>query len=1105
MKNKVSSTQVSVKRRSWSWQQYLNEQKAEAAPLSVFTQSQCVPSRRSGFRVGMKLEGVDPLHPSMFCVLTVAEVIGCRLRLHIDGYSECYEFWVNADSANIRQTGWCKDNNHKLHPPKGYSETDFDWQHYLQSTGSHAAPPTLFTCRPASCGFSVGMKLEAVDRKNPGLVCVASVADVIDDHFLVHFDNWDDMYDYWCDSSSPYIHPVGWCEEQGRPLTAPQGHLNPENFLWEEYLLETRTTAAPCSAFTLRAPHGFRGNQKLEAVDRRNPMLVRVATVTDTEDYRVKVHYDGWSEQFDLWSDSDLCDLHPVGWCQRTGHPLEPPPGWPPLSVSQGVCPTPGCRGVGHIKGAKYTGHHSAFGCPYSDINMRKEVVLPDRLGGERVITLVPVSIYHHGNQSDRRSVQVKMEPRDETLLLPLGKRRRQTDRLSQPTKYLRVKQEEEELHIRALGPAESSLQAVLHQSVFLSAMSPQPGRDLSLSLCWEQHGKLLPGVTGVQPETVQHWSVQQVSDFIESLPGCEEQAKQFRDEQIDGRAFLLLTQRDIVRVMSIKLGPALKIYNSILMFKHAEDRNRSHAEDRNRSHAEDRNCSHAGDRNRSHTEDRNRSHTEDRNRSHAEDRNRSHAEDRNRSHAEDSNSSHAEDSNSSHAEDRNRSHAEDRNQSHADDRNCSHAEDRNSSHAEDRNRSHAEDRNRSHAEDRNRSHAEDSNSSHAEDRNRSHAEDSNSSHAEDRNRSHAEDSNSSHAEDRNRSHAEDRNQSHEDRNQSHAENRNHSHAEDRNRSHAEDRNCSHAEDRNCSHAEDRNRSHAEDRNQSHEDRNQSHAENRNQSHAEDSNRSHAEDRSRSHAEDRNRSHAEDKSPSHAEDRNSSNAEDRNRSHAEDRNSSHAEDRSPSHAEDRNSSHAEDKSPSHAEDRNSSNAEDRNRSHAEDRNSSHAEDRSPSHAEDRNRSHAEDRSQSHAEDRNRSHAEDKSPSHAEDRNSSNAEDRNRSHAEDRNSSHAEDRSPSHAEDRNSSNAEDRNRSHAEDRNSSNAEDRNRSHAEDKSPSHAEDRNSSHAEDRSPSHAEDRSPSHAEDRSPSHDEDRNRSHAEDTSVLWEGLHFPSNHQ
>uniref|UniRef100_A0A7N6FKJ4 SAM domain-containing protein n=1 Tax=Anabas testudineus TaxID=64144 RepID=A0A7N6FKJ4_ANATE len=562
---------VSVKRRSWSWQQYLNEQKAEAAPLALFTQSQLFPSRRNGFKVGMKLEGIDPLHPSMFCVLTVAEVIGYRLRLHIDGYSECYDFWVNADSADIRPAGWCKDYNHKLHPPKGYSETEFDWENYLQSTGSHAAPATLFTCRTAvsDCGFSVGMKLEAVDKKNPGLVCVASVAGVANDRFLVHFDNWDDTYDYWCNSSSPYIHPIGWCEEQGRPLTAPRGHPNPENFVWEEYLQETGSAAAPSSAFTLVTPHGFQVNHRLEAVDRRNPMLIRVATVTDTDDYKIKVHYDGWSQQFDVWFDNDHSDLHPVGWCQRTGHPLEPPSGTSPVSSpTQGVCPTPGCRGVGHIKGAKYTGHHRwSLSCS--------------------VVT-----------SASGPSVSP--------------------------------------------APPESSLKAALHQSVFLSAMSAQPGRDLSL--CWEQHRKLLPGVTGVHAETVQHWSVQEVSDFIESLPGCEEQGKQFRDEQIDGRAFLLLTQRDIVRIMSIKLGPALKIYNSILMFKHAKDWSQPHAEDRSQSHAEDKSQPHAEDRSQPHAEDMSQPHTEDRSQPHAEDKSHAHAGEKSQSHAEDRSQSHPED-----------------------------------------------------------------------------------------------------------------------------------------------------------------------------------------------------------------------------------------------------------------------------------------------------------------------------------------------------------------------------------------------------------------------------------------------------------------------------
>uniref|UniRef100_A0A3Q4HI39 Uncharacterized protein n=1 Tax=Neolamprologus brichardi TaxID=32507 RepID=A0A3Q4HI39_NEOBR len=121
-----------------------------------------------------------------------------------------------------------------LNPIEMLCETEFDWQQYLQSTDSQSAPAALFTCCTgvsiqSGCGFRVGMKLEAVDRKNPGLVCVASVADVIDDYRRTT--------DFFC--FRPYIHPVGWC------------HPNPENFVWEEYLQETGSTAAPISAFTL--------------------------------------------------------------------------------------------------------------------------------------------------------------------------------------------------------------------------------------------------------------------------------------------------------------------------------------------------------------------------------------------------------------------------------------------------------------------------------------------------------------------------------------------------------------------------------------------------------------------------------------------------------------------------------------------------------------------------------------------------------------------------------------------------------------------------------------------------------------------------------------
>lgn len=67
----------------------------------------------------MKLEGIDPQHPSMYFILTVAEVCGYRLRLHFDGYSECHDFWVNANCPDIHPAGWFEKTGHKLQPPKG--------------------------------------------------------------------------------------------------------------------------------------------------------------------------------------------------------------------------------------------------------------------------------------------------------------------------------------------------------------------------------------------------------------------------------------------------------------------------------------------------------------------------------------------------------------------------------------------------------------------------------------------------------------------------------------------------------------------------------------------------------------------------------------------------------------------------------------------------------------------------------------------------------------------------------------------------------------------------------------------------------------------------
>ncbi|MBN3307693.1 PHC2 protein, partial [Amia calva] len=84
-----------------------------------------------------------------------------------------------------------------------------------------------------------------------------------------------------------------------------------------------------------------------------------------------------------------------------------------------------------------------------------------------------------------------------------------------------------------------------------------------------EGHGRELPlHAQHFQSSDPTKWNVEDVYKFIRSLPGCQEIADEFRSQEIDGQAMLLLKEDHLMSAMNIKLGPALKIYARISMLK---------------------------------------------------------------------------------------------------------------------------------------------------------------------------------------------------------------------------------------------------------------------------------------------------------------------------------------------------------------------------------------------------------------------------------------------------------------------------------------------------------------------------------------------------------
>ncbi|XP_037295497.1 uncharacterized protein LOC115450661 [Manduca sexta] len=530
-------------KNGFSWMRYLDICKAKDAPVKLFKNP--FPYNKNGFKVGMRLEAIDPQHPSLFCVVSVAEVQGYRMRLHFDEHPDIYDFWVNADSIDIFPPGWCEKNGRALKPPATYSATNFTWPLYLKQIRAVAAPKHLFphvttTMFKPIC-FRIGMKLEAEDRNND-LVCVATIADTLDNRMLINFDSWDEMYDYWVDPTSPYIHPVGWAEEHGHSLTPPNFYKDPDSFSWENYLAETGASEAPPRAFKPRPPMGFKPGMKLEVVDRRVPFLIRVATITEVKGHQVRVSFDGWPDELSYWLEDDSPDLHPVGWCLKTGHPLEPPLTAEELRV-RGPCGVGGCRGLGSLHGGAHKQHGAASACPY------------------RARAKAPKSVHTSTPNSDAPAKD-----------RPLRGRPPKHKRVEEVVKNDPASDEESVCSSaggkRWRGSQEPQLRTYSRASAAAaSSTAPPPTVSDAPAPALRAHLDAIIADLDL-PKDPTTWTQEEVTALASRVGGATTGAAAAA-ARLSGRELLMASREELVACLRLRLGPAVKLYAAVRRLRH--------------------------------------------------------------------------------------------------------------------------------------------------------------------------------------------------------------------------------------------------------------------------------------------------------------------------------------------------------------------------------------------------------------------------------------------------------------------------------------------------------------------------------------------------------
>lgn len=185
-----------------------------------------------------KLAVLDPKNPMQLRPATIIKIVNKFFFLvELDNLEKLHQqptsaFLCHSGTSGIFSINWCRKYRIPVTPPRGYNISEFDWLKYLLVTDSDAAPDACFRYYDGNYNFSASTMLEACNPFNPSEICVASVIAVHGNVLHLRLfpsesrnpgmPSQRNHIDCFVHASSQDIFPVGWCQSNNYPLSAPR-------------------------------------------------------------------------------------------------------------------------------------------------------------------------------------------------------------------------------------------------------------------------------------------------------------------------------------------------------------------------------------------------------------------------------------------------------------------------------------------------------------------------------------------------------------------------------------------------------------------------------------------------------------------------------------------------------------------------------------------------------------------------------------------------------------------------------------------------------------------------------------------------------------------